>query len=101
MCFVFKHLRLYEANGEVTSYIIEWKPLHSNQKPQSVQRPGEFNKTQIDLPAGDNGDYQINVTAINSAGSSPPSSVTTVQLPSGKFIHSAKISAKKRAQLFQ
>ncbi|XP_018420101.1 PREDICTED: leukemia inhibitory factor receptor [Nanorana parkeri] len=78
----WKHLKLYEANGDVTSYSIEWKPLHSNQRPQSVRRSGEFNRTQINLPAVDNGDYEINVTAINSAGSSPPSSMTTVQLSS-------------------
>lgn len=78
----WKHLRPYEANGEVTSYNIECKPLHSNEIFQHVRLSGESNRTQINLPAGDNGDYEITVTALNSAGSSPPSSMTTVQLPS-------------------
>ncbi|KAM5193915.1 leukemia inhibitory factor receptor [Mantella aurantiaca] len=78
----WKHLRLYESNGDVTSYNIEWKPLHSNEKPQNDQRSGESNRTLIKLPPGDNGDYEINVTAVNLGGSSPPSSMTTVQMSS-------------------
>ncbi|XP_072272716.1 leukemia inhibitory factor receptor-like [Pyxicephalus adspersus] len=78
----WKHLRLNEANGIVTSYNVEWKPLHSNEEPRRLPLSAELNRTLIKVPAGDNGEFEVNVTAINSAGSSPPSCMTTVQLPS-------------------
>ncbi|XP_068106626.1 leukemia inhibitory factor receptor-like [Hyperolius riggenbachi] len=76
----WKHLQPREANGDVISYNVEWRPLHSNESPQLITLPRNLNRTLINLTGTNNTDYEITVTASNSAGSSPPSVITTVQL---------------------
>ncbi|KAG8543225.1 hypothetical protein GDO81_025180 [Engystomops pustulosus] len=78
----WKHLTLREANGVVTSYRVTWRPLHSSEPPQETQLTADLNKTTINLTSSGEQDYEIYVTAMNSAGSSLPSRITTVQPPS-------------------
>ncbi|XP_069819192.1 leukemia inhibitory factor receptor [Dendropsophus ebraccatus] len=77
----WKHLTVREANGVVTSYKVTWRPLLSADPPHVLQLPSDFNRTSINLTGSDD-DYEVYVTAVNSAGSSPPSRITTVVLPS-------------------
>ncbi|KAG8450568.1 hypothetical protein GDO86_003005, partial [Hymenochirus boettgeri] len=85
----WKHLPTAEANGKVINYTVSWRPIGSKLEPQSVDLGATFNRTQIHLDRGDNGDYEISVVAKNSAGSSPSSRITTVQLPSDDAIELA------------
>ncbi|KAG9488433.1 hypothetical protein GDO78_007960, partial [Eleutherodactylus coqui] len=77
----WKHLTPKEANGVVTSYKVMWRPLYSDGLPQTIQMTADLNRTTIILSSQDEEDYEINVMAINSAGSSMPSRITTVVLP--------------------
>uniref|UniRef100_A0A8C5LL27 LIF receptor subunit alpha n=1 Tax=Leptobrachium leishanense TaxID=445787 RepID=A0A8C5LL27_9ANUR len=76
----WKPLSTAEANGPVISYEVSWKPLQSNTKPKRESLSASHNNTQIILN-GYEGDYEITVQANNSAGLSPASKITTVQLP--------------------
>ncbi|OCU02587.1 leukemia inhibitory factor receptor [Xenopus laevis] len=76
----WKPLPITEANGKIYSYNVSWSPLGSRMEPQNIVLPAPLNRTQINLNSSDNGDYEITVVAINSAGLSPPSRITTVQL---------------------
>ncbi|XP_063817291.1 leukemia inhibitory factor receptor [Pseudophryne corroboree] len=78
----WKHLPVKAAKGVITSYDVTWRPLSSDGEYQHSQLSADLNRTWINLTGSDSGDYEISVRAINSAGSSPPSRITTVQLPS-------------------
>ncbi|XP_056402166.1 leukemia inhibitory factor receptor isoform X2 [Hyla sarda] len=88
----WKHLTVREANGEVTSYKVMWRPVYSSDPPQVLQLPADYNRTSIILSASDDSEYEIYVTAVNSEGSSPPSRITTVLLPSD--VHVEKIEGQ-------
>ncbi|KAM9331015.1 leukemia inhibitory factor receptor [Gastrophryne carolinensis] len=78
----WKHLQPKDANGEVTSYRVVWKTLYGNNlESNSTHHSKDFNSTQISVPCSDYQDYEIAVTANNSVGSSPPSSITMSGLP--------------------
>ncbi|KAM4808353.1 leukemia inhibitory factor receptor [Rhinophrynus dorsalis] len=77
----WKHLTINEANGQVHSYKLSWRPLKSDLE-QHDTLSAAFNKTQINLDSSDERDYEIVVVANNSAGLSPSSRITTIQLPS-------------------
>ncbi|KAE8636455.1 hypothetical protein XENTR_v10003002 [Xenopus tropicalis] len=78
----WKHLPINEANGKIHSYMVSWKPIGSHSEPQTIVLAAFHNRTQIQLDSGDDGNYEITVVANNSAGLSPPSRITTVQLAS-------------------
>ncbi|OCT98777.1 leukemia inhibitory factor receptor [Xenopus laevis] len=77
----WKPLPITEANGKIHSYNVSWRLLGSPMEPQKIELPAALNWTQIKLNSSDNGDYEITVVAVNAAGLSPPSRITTVQLP--------------------
>ncbi|CAJ0962762.1 unnamed protein product, partial [Ranitomeya imitator] len=68
------------ANGEVIAYGVTWRPLDGADTIQEIQVTADRNRTSITLTDGR--DYEITVRAVNSAGSSPPSRITTVLLSS-------------------
>ncbi|KAM4053372.1 leukemia inhibitory factor receptor isoform 1-T1 [Anomaloglossus baeobatrachus] len=77
----WKHFTIREANGVVTAYRVTWRPLHgADTSPEEAQVSADLNRSSIILT--DEQDYEITVQAINDAGSSPPSRITTVLLPS-------------------
>ncbi|XP_063310060.1 leukemia inhibitory factor receptor [Pelobates fuscus] len=76
----WKPFSITEANGPVHYYEVSWKPLKGNIKPKSAHVSSNHSNKQIILN-NDKEDYEISVVANNSAGSSPPSRITTVQLP--------------------
>ncbi|XP_075040323.1 leukemia inhibitory factor receptor [Mixophyes fleayi] len=78
----WKHLAVKDAKGKVTSYNVTWKPLKSNGEYQHTQLSADLNRTCINITGSDDRDYEISVQATNSAGSSTPSRITTVQLSS-------------------
>ncbi|KAM8962144.1 leukemia inhibitory factor receptor [Pelodytes ibericus] len=79
----WRPLSTNEANGPVNSYKVSWKPLGSNTPPKyDIVSDTSSSSKQIDLLNGDKADYEISVVANNSAGLSPPSRITTVELPS-------------------
>ncbi|XP_044129373.1 leukemia inhibitory factor receptor isoform X1 [Bufo gargarizans] len=78
----WKHLTVREANGLVTSYKVTWRPLTGAGLSQERSLLANLNMTSIYLNSSDDQDYEIKVTAINSAGFSPPSRITTVLLSS-------------------
>ncbi|XP_075711113.1 leukemia inhibitory factor receptor [Rhinoderma darwinii] len=77
----WKQLTVKEANGIVTSYKVTWTPLHSADQSRETLVPANLNRTSINLTSSDERDYVIYVVAANTAGSSPPSRITTVLLP--------------------
>ncbi|XP_069602030.1 leukemia inhibitory factor receptor [Ranitomeya imitator] len=76
----WKRFTVREANGEVIAYGVTWRPLDGADTIQEIQVTADRNRTSITLTDGR--DYEITVRAINSAGSSPPSRITTVLLSS-------------------
>ncbi|MEE6458061.1 hypothetical protein FKM82_000167 [Ascaphus truei] len=80
----WKMLSINDANGRILSYKVSWRPLKSDLEPEYTILLAPLNKTAITLDNNDERDYEISVVANNSAGSSPPAKITTVQLPNGK-----------------
>ncbi|NXF05027.1 LIFR factor, partial [Smithornis capensis] len=77
----WKPLSLSEANGKIVSHEVSCYLLETPLEYKVVTEPS--NSTEIKL--GKN-DCVINVVAKNHAGSSPPSRITSVELPSGYVI---------------
>ncbi|XP_051006891.1 leukemia inhibitory factor receptor [Acomys russatus] len=72
----WKPLSINEANGEILSYKIS---CSSNEETQSLSEiPVSQHKAEIQL---DKSDYVISVVAKNSAGSSPPSKIASMEIP--------------------
>lgn len=69
----------------MTSYEVTWRPLDGANQSQEMKLPANLSRTSIILNSSDVGDYEIKVTAVNSAGPSPSSRITTVLLPNGEF----------------
>ncbi|XP_019373484.1 PREDICTED: leukemia inhibitory factor receptor [Gavialis gangeticus] len=72
----WKPLPLLEANGVIHSHVVSY---YLDTEVQSKEIPAPLNSTEIEL--GKN-DCNISVVAKNGAGSSPPSRITSVELPS-------------------
>ncbi|KFO10380.1 Leukemia inhibitory factor receptor, partial [Balearica regulorum gibbericeps] len=75
----WKPLSLSEANGRIVSHEVSCYLLETALESKEVTEPS--NSTEIKL--GKN-DCVISVVAKNHAGSSPPSRITSVELPSGE-----------------
>ncbi|KAM4707178.1 leukemia inhibitory factor receptor [Discoglossus pictus] len=89
----WKHLSTSEANGRIHSYRVSWRPLNSDLEPKYTILPATANKTQINFDHTDKMDYEITVVANNTAGLSPSSRITTVQLPNNDVVMEYEVGA--------
>ncbi|XP_074138724.1 leukemia inhibitory factor receptor [Sminthopsis crassicaudata] len=75
----WKPLSLNEANGKILSYNVSY---WSEEKIQYLSEiPDPQHKAEIKLDKNDYSDYIISVVAKNSVGSSPPSKITSMEIP--------------------
>ncbi|XP_043843984.1 leukemia inhibitory factor receptor [Dromiciops gliroides] len=75
----WKPLSINEANGKILSYDVSY---WSGEEAQYLSEiPDPQNKTEIKLDRSDCNDYIISVVAKNSVGSSPPSKITSMEIP--------------------
>ncbi|KAM4708571.1 oncostatin-M-specific receptor subunit beta-like [Discoglossus pictus] len=69
----WSHLPDFHANGKIICYNVSWQPLEGVSEVKSTTVPPLRNSTQIAI---DSHAYLIRVTALNTAGTSPPSEIT-------------------------
>ncbi|KAI4535836.1 hypothetical protein MG293_014163 [Ovis ammon polii] len=76
----WKPLPINEANGKILSYNVSYS---SDEETKSLSEiPDTQHKAELQL---DKNDYIISVVAKNSAGSSPPSKIASMEIPNDQF----------------